>query len=94
MAKQVCLDDGKTISQPVGALKSCPTFFRNFPPLKKSYRDCVVIGSFAEDVEELEPSTSYIPLKPKMWKNDKNTSDEEKEYEITKPNSPTSAKFA
>ncbi|KAJ8424293.1 hypothetical protein Cgig2_003275 [Carnegiea gigantea] len=65
-----------------------------FPPPKKSSKGCVVTAPSTDDVEELELSINCTPLMPMMLKNDRNTSDKEKEHDISKPDSLIPAEFA
>jgi len=67
-------------------VKSHPTLVGKFPP-KKSSKGCVVTGPSTDDVEERELSINCTPLMPRMLKNDRNTSDKEKEHDISKPDS-------
>ena len=51
-------------------------------------------GPSTDDVEERELSINCTPLMPRMLKNDRNTSDKEKEHDISKPDSLIPTEFA
>ena len=88
-----CSDDSRTISQPVGTRNSHPTFIGKLTIQKKTYRDCILIGSSPNNCNEPERSTTRAPVVLKKTSTHLSPISKENVQEIAKHDSPMSTKI-